>query len=572
MVAGMLAVHSDILMPAGQTGRVLVARHGARPNKVGIVIGGGSGHEPAFAGYVGQGLADAAALGNVFASPPPEPILEATRAADNGAGILYLYGNYAGDVMNFDMAAELARAEGIEIRSVPVADDVASAPAERANERRGIAGDFFVFKAAGAAADLGYDLDGVERVARKANEYVSTMGVALSSCSIPQTLRPNFELGHDEMEIGLGVHGEPGIRRGKVESADRITDVLMEHILGDLKLPEGQQVAVLVNGLGSTSPMELYIVFRRVKEILDRRGIGICRSFVGEYVTSMEMAGASVTVFRLDDELRTLLDHPCNGFALRVKETSADPGATRRLPDSVAAASAEPVADDAGIRRRDLGGPVSASRFRGMIRVVADRIDLNADWLSELDGVIGDGDHGVTMQYGWAAVRHMLDETPDDMPVDATSRLIAKTFLDAVGASSGPLYATAFTRAAEAVSGQDNLDAKAMLAFFEAAAEGIRARGKTEAGDKTMIDAWLPAIGNARAAVQEGKDVGNCLAAAAAGAEQGMKATANMEARRGRSSKLGKRSLGHIDPGAASSFIVFDGLYRGFVQGGGNEG
>ncbi len=318
MLDGIIGAHPRHLRQLSGSPRSIIAVDGPRPGKVGILIGGGSGHEPAFVGYVGRGLADAAAIGNVFASPAPDPILEATKAIHGGAGVVYLYGNYAGDVMNFDMAAEMAAMEGIEVRTVLVTDDVASAPPDAREKRRGVAGDFFVFKAAGATADLGSDLDAVVRTARKANDATLTMGVALAPCSLPHTLKPNFELGENEMEIGLGIHGEPGVARGPLKSASAVADDLMDRILGELGIARGEQAAVLVNGLGSTSLMELYLVHRRVKQRLDDAGIAIHRSFVGEYVTSLEMAGCSVTLMRLDEELRRLLDHPCDCAMFRV--------------------------------------------------------------------------------------------------------------------------------------------------------------------------------------------------------------------------------------------------------------
>jgi len=267
---------------------------------------------------VGKGLADAAAIGNVFASPPPDPILECTKAVDGGAGVLYLYGNYAGDVMNFDMAAEMAAMEDIEVRTVLTTDDIASAPRDRRDRRRGVAGNFFAFKAAGAAADLGLGLDEVERVARKANDRTFTMGVALSPCSLPQTRRPNFEIGDDEMEIGMGIHGEPGVARGPLRPADEIVDEMMDRILDEMAAGRGDRVAVLVNGLGSTPLMELYIMNRRVRQRLDAAGIGVHATWVGNWCTSLEMAGASVTCLHLDDELVAMIDHPCDCAMFRV--------------------------------------------------------------------------------------------------------------------------------------------------------------------------------------------------------------------------------------------------------------
>jgi len=277
---------------------------------VGVVIGGGSGHEPLFMGYLGRGFADGCPVGNIFASPSPDVVLAATRAVSAGAGVLYLYGNYAGDIMNFDMAAEVAEEEGIPVRTVRVTDDVASAPRDEIERRRGIAGDFFVFKAAGARAEEGGTLEEVYAAARHANDNTRTMGVALSSCTIPASGRPIFQLGEDEVELGLGIHGEPGAVRQKLEPADAVTARLVTRVLEDLPFQPGDQVAVLVNGLGATPLGELYIVFRRVAQLLCERNIRIHRSYVGEYSTSLEMAGCSVTLIRVDDELRRLIDRP----------------------------------------------------------------------------------------------------------------------------------------------------------------------------------------------------------------------------------------------------------------------
>ncbi|MGO7394684.1 dihydroxyacetone kinase subunit DhaK [Rhizobium ruizarguesonis] len=312
MLQGVLAAHPRHLYAVENMPRAIIARNGARKGKVGLVIGGGSGHEPTFLGFVGKGLADAAAIGNVFASPPPDPIIACAMAVDGGAGVLFMYGNYAGDVMNFDMAAEMLALDEIEVRTVLTTDDVASAPADQRDKRRGVAGNVFIFKAAGAACDLLYSLDDVERVARHANARTYTMGVALSPCSLPQTLRPNFLIGEGEMEIGMGIHGEPGVAREPLRPADAVTDELMDSILREMKADRGDRVAVLVNSLGSTPMMELYIMMRRVKSRLDDAGLILHTSLVGKYCTSLEMAGASITLMHLDDELQQLIDYPCD--------------------------------------------------------------------------------------------------------------------------------------------------------------------------------------------------------------------------------------------------------------------
>ncbi len=318
MLDGILAAHPQHLRQVEGSARSIIAVDGPRPGKVGLVIGGGSGHEPTFLGFVGRGLADGAAIGNVFASPPPDPILECAKAVSGGAGVLFMYGNYAGDVMNFDMAAEMAAMDDIDVRTVLTTDDIASAPRDERDKRRGVAGNFFVFKAAGAACDKILSFDECERVGRKANDHTYTMGVALSPCSLPQTLKPSFEIAPGEMEVGMGIHGEPGIAVGPLEPADAISDMILDRIFEEMAPARGDKVAVLVNSLGATSLMELYIMNRRVKQRLDERGISIHATWVGNYCTSLEMAGASITLMHLDGELQEMLDHPCDCAMFRV--------------------------------------------------------------------------------------------------------------------------------------------------------------------------------------------------------------------------------------------------------------
>ena len=309
MIEGYIKAHPNHVKQLAENKRSIVTAKETKDGKVGVLIGGGSGHEPAFMGYVGEGMADAVAVGNIFASPPPDPVLEATRVIDKGSGVLYIYGNYAGDVMNFGMAAELADLEfGIQVGTVLVTDDVASAKKEEQEKRRGIAGEFFVTKVAGAASEKGYNLEELVRVANKANDYTRSMGVGLAPCSLPQTGQPSFELGENEMEIGLGHHGEPGVEKGELKTADEVAERLVNDILVDMPIAEGESVAVLVNGLGSTTRMELYIMYRKVEKILVEKGIAIHRSYVGDYSTSLEMSGCSVSIMKLDDELKEFVD------------------------------------------------------------------------------------------------------------------------------------------------------------------------------------------------------------------------------------------------------------------------
>ena len=312
MLDGIIAAHPKHLRRLPENSRSVVAVDGPREGKVGLVIGGGSGHEPSFLGFVGRGLADAAAVGNVFASPPPDPIYQCAKAVHGGKGVLFMYGNYAGDVMNFDMAAELAAMDDIEVRTVLSTDDIASAPPGDREKRRGVAGNFFIFKIAGAACDMMRSFDECERLARKANDRTFTIGVALAPCSLPHTLKHNFELGEAEMEIGMGIHGEPGISREPMKTADAVVDDIMDRLLAEMAAARGDKVAVLVNSLGSTPLMELYVLNRRVHQRLALGGIGVHATWVGGFCTSLEMAGASITLMLLDDELTPLLDRPCD--------------------------------------------------------------------------------------------------------------------------------------------------------------------------------------------------------------------------------------------------------------------
>lgn len=312
MLEGLTAAHPENYALYGDTGKVIARPSGAKDGKVGIVTGGGSGHLPVFTGYVGPGLLDACAIGDVFASPSAEQMADAIRAANGGAGVLRLYGNYGGDVMNFDMAGDLVEFDDIACTTVLLADDVASAAPEEAEKRRGVAGMVYAFKIAGAAAEEGRDLAAVTAVAQKAADACRSIGAALSPCTVPQAGKPTFEIADDEMEMGMGIHGEPGVWRGKLKEADDIAGEMMDRLLADMPLASGDRVSVLVNSLGATPPEELYILYRVVKARLEGAGATIVMPLVGRYATSMEMAGVSFTLCKLDDDLEALLKAPCD--------------------------------------------------------------------------------------------------------------------------------------------------------------------------------------------------------------------------------------------------------------------
>jgi dihydroxyacetone kinase len=307
---GILLAKKSQLRAVGEDLRAIVDARCPRPGKVGVVTGGGSGHLPIFLGYVGPGLCTGVAVGNVFSSPSVDQILAATRASNGGAGVLFIYGNYGGDVLNFDDAAEIAIAEGIQIETVLVADDVASAPRERKEERRGVAGLAFAFKVAGAAAARGDSLADVASVARNAIDQMGSMGVGLSPTVLPAAGQPTFTLEEGEMEVGIGIHGERGIRRAPIAPVDEIAEELFGAIASDLELASGDSIAVLVNGMGATPLEELYLLYRRINQMSVAAGYSIDRNFVGEYATSLEMAGASVTIMLLNEQLKELLDLP----------------------------------------------------------------------------------------------------------------------------------------------------------------------------------------------------------------------------------------------------------------------
>lgn len=310
MLDGILSAHPDMLRHAGDDRRCLVrAKKGE--GKVALVTGGGSGHLPLFLGYVGEGMLDGCAVGGVFQSPSADQWYQTAKAAESGKGVLFIYGNYTGDTMNCDMAKEMLEMDGIETGEVRGFDDVASAPKGEEAKRRGVAGIFFMYKCAGAKAEEGADFAEVKAVAEKAGANVRTMGVALSPCIIPEVGKPGFAIGDDEMEIGMGIHGEPGIRRGKLLAAEEVVDEMLRPILADNPIGQGDEVAVLVNGLGATAREELYIIYKRVHEVVGKTGAKVVKVYVGEFATSMEMAGFSLSVFKLDAELKGLLAKPC---------------------------------------------------------------------------------------------------------------------------------------------------------------------------------------------------------------------------------------------------------------------
>jgi len=311
MLEGFLDVYSGYVRKL-ESARTVVRVDAPIRGKVGVITGGGSGHKPAFIGFIGKGMLDAVAVGEIFTSPPPISVFEAARAVNGGKGVVFLLGNYSGDVMNFGLAAEMCREEGIPVVQVIATDDVGSGPKEKASNRRGVVGEFLAWKIAGAKAEAGGSLEEVRAVAEKVNQMTRTLGVALTPCTVPAKGTPTFTLAEDEMEYAVGHHGEPGTAKIKMRSADEITEMMVKEVLEDLPFRSGDEVAVLINGLGATPQLELFICYRKVKQILEQKKIKVYKPFVGQFFTALEMAGFSVTLMKLDEELKTLLSAPAD--------------------------------------------------------------------------------------------------------------------------------------------------------------------------------------------------------------------------------------------------------------------
>jgi triose/dihydroxyacetone kinase / FAD-AMP lyase (cyclizing) len=511
-------------------GTTVLVRTDLPDDRVAVLAGGGSGHEPAHAGYVGPGHLAGAVCGEVFASPSTDAVLTGLRAlaAPDGPGALLVVMNYTGDRLNFGLAAQLARAEGIATEMVTVADDVAlEADDEVTAGRRGLAGTVLVTKVAGAAAERGDPLEQVAGAARAAADAVGTMGVALSAATVPAAGEPGFTLEASEVEIGLGIHGERGVRREDLRPADELVDELVDTICTDRGLSSGARVAVLVNGTGATPPMELEILLRRALEHLEERGITVERAWSGTFLSSIDMAGASIAVMALDDERLALLDAPARSAAWPSGAGVVSGG----LPTVPAPASEESAAAGSS----GASGP-DADRMRALLEAVCSAVRDAEPHLTDLDTATGDGDMGASLDRGATAVQEALDGYALDDPV-ATLRGVAATLRRAIGGTSGPLYATGLLHAAEHLAGGGSWSTA-----LRAAAEGISDLGGARAGDRTMLDALLPAAD----ALADGGSVSDALAAARSGAE----ATETMTPRRGRSSYLGERVHGHRDAGA----------------------
>ncbi|OWJ66054.1 dihydroxyacetone kinase family protein [Inquilinus limosus] len=512
---------------------------------VALLSGGGSGHEPAHAGYVGAGMLAGAIAGDVFTSPSVDAVLAGIRAASGPSGAVLVVKNYTGDRLNFGLAAELAQEEGIPVEIVVVADDVALRDTVEPARRRGIAGTVLIHKLAGAAIAAGKPLAEVAALARAAAADLGTMGVALGACTVPTAGKPGFTLGDSEIELGLGIHGEAGVRRGPLQPADALVAEILETIVSDRGLAGGDRVALLVNGLGATPPMELSIVARAALADLAVRGITVERAWAGNFLTALDMPGCSLSLLKLDEERIALLDAPAQapawpgggriGPKRRIRAPEPAPGAEARAAPSPLA----PVLRQAGL-------------------AVADALIKAEAHLTDLDSRAGDGDLGASMVRAAEAI-HALPEAAWANPAKALAA-VGDALRRAIGGSSGPFYATALLRASRRLAGEATPALKTWAEAFTVAVQAIGDLGGAKPGDRTMLDALHPAAEAFSAAVASGKSPaeawGVCVAAAAAGTD----ATARMLPRLGRASYLGERAIGVPDAGAAAALVWLQAL------------
>jgi dihydroxyacetone kinase len=544
MLEGLVRLHPDLaLLPHSH----VVTRAGAAGRGVALISGGGGGHEPAHAGFVGAGLLHAAVSGDVFTSPSTDAVLVAIRAVAGPDGVLLIVKNYTGDRLNFGLAAEMARAEGIPADVVIVDDDVALETGDGIAGRRGIAGTVLVHKVAGAAAAAGLDLASVKAEAMAAIAALGTMGVALSPCTVPAAGKAGFRLNDDEIELGLGIHGEAGVQRINILPADTLVEMLLTRIIEQKALQPGDRVALLVNNLGGTPLMELMIVARKALSILEQRRIAVQRAWAGTFLTAIEMAGCSVSLLKLDDTRLARLDAAANA------------------PGWVAGYAPQRIAPPTVAEREPEQPGTPSPRFEAALRTICAALIAAEPKLTAMDQAVGDGDLGLSMERGAQAV---LDAIPrlDLAHPPAALAALATLLRRVLGGTSGPLYAVFLLRASSSLSTAGTLAPQAWATAFTAGVEAIAQLGDGRAGDRTMLDALIPASQTFVAALQNGIASEAALSQAASAARGGAEATASLTPRRGRSSYLGDRVAGHPDPGAEAAAIWLTALAEHWVS------
>lgn len=542
---GLVACYPELVrsVPGG------VARRTATPpGEVAVVIGGGSGHYPAFGGLVGSGLAHGAAMGNVFASPSARQVYDVAHAVNNGGGVLLSYGNFAGDVLNFSQAQERLRADGIDCRTALVTDDIASGSAAEIDKRRGVAGDLAVFKIAAAAAESGADMDRVTKIACRVNDQTRSLGIAFHGCTLPGAHEPLFTIPSGKIGIGVGIHGEPGIDEADLGSSAELARMVWERVLAERPAGVGERVLLLINGLGSVKQEELLIFLNDVLQLARRDGVTIAGVEVGELVTSFEMAGVSLTATWTDDELERFWFAPAYTPAYRQQIVAPDPA--NRLADQQA--SGEAAIGEASQNSQHL-----AERVVDLFRTVATTIDEHADELGRMDSVAGDGDHGIGMQRG---VHASVEAAAELQQRGAGLRSVlvgaGDAWADAAGGTSGALWGGIVNTLGRYVDDQQTPGTQQIVDGVEQARRSVIATGGAQPGDKTLVDALVVFSDTLASEVESGHDLGPACAAAAAAATTAAEQTADLIPQLGRARPYAEASRGTPDPGAISLALI----------------
>ena len=562
-------------------------------DKVSLISGGGSGHEPAHAGFVGKGMLDCAVCGDVFASPSQVQVYNAIKKCATDKGVLLIIKNYSGDCMNFNNAMSDAQEDGIKVDAVYVNDDIAVKDSLYTVGRRGVAGTVLVHKCAGAAAEQGKELDEVKAVANKVIENVRSFGFAFTSCTVPAAGHPTFEIGDDEMEFGVGIHGEPGRFREKIDYSkgtfcDDLSARIVKDLEDDLKLKKGEEVVLLINGFGGSPLQELYILNNSVNKALDADGIKIYRTIVGNFMTSIDMAGASVTVLRVDDELKKLIDYPVSTPALTwgaamgaqaeaaveamnaiAKALNITPGAA--APAAKKAKKAADAEDDANAVYEVEGKPViketiNTAAFVKIVEKMADIIIENEVPFCEADKM-GDGDFGMSIAKGF---RQLKADWATRKKGDIGQFLVScsEIIKEYCGGASGPIWGSAFKYAGKAMLGKKEVSLKDIAFLFTEANRGVYETGKksfgkgADIGDKTLVDALKPCAIALTKAAEEGKKLQAGLDLGAKAAHEGAEATKSHVATLGRAGTVGERSIGYPDAGAHGLDVIFNELAK----------
>lgn len=541
----------------------VISRRTKKQNQVSLISGGGSGHEPAHAGFVGQGMLDAAVCGDVFASPSQIQVYQGIKQVATEAGVLMIIKNYSGDMMNFKNGAALALEDGIQVDYVRVDDDIAVEDSLYTVGRRGVAGTIFVHKIAGAAAESGLSLPEVKQVAEKAAANVRSLGFAFTSCTVPAKGTPTFTLAEDEMEYGVGIHGEPGIRREKIMSSHALANRMVDDLLKELG--NTKEVAILVNGFGATPLQELYVYNRDVIEALHAHGVTIHRTFVGNYMTSIDMAGASLSILKLDDELKHYLNTPATTPAL-VVTGEAQPiqmnhtTATQVLEEPSYKAETNPSF------AKIVNEQFTYENMRYYIDLMSEVIIKNEVPFCELDAHAGDGDFGMSVAKGFKQLKREWQELVNAPTISEFLHASSMIIMEHCGGASGPIWGSAFRAAAKNIEGNETLSVQQFAEMLQAAVNGIQATGERSfgrgavVGDKTLIDALVPCVDTWTQAAQDNQEFKQAFLLGAQAAVIGAEATKEIVARMGRAGTVGERSLGYPDAGAYGLGVIFTAL------------